>query len=214
MFILCYDNIIDIDESELSSANSAGGHDYRFSYINRSQKTIKYLYWNGTFYNAVNDKVYCDIRDYCNFTGKDTGPVVSGEYGGGLWGCVIYNWAASYVKLNKISIIYTDGTSITISKSIINELLSKPSISYNSVYNDAQVAAEKYNELIEKYKEILYNIDIVKGYLVENQLSRNYEFVPNDTENEFTNLFRKLNTISKQIKSLTNEIEKIEFILK
>lgn len=117
---------IAIKRANMGSANSVGGHDYYFSYVNNSNKTIKYLYWTGTFYNEVNDIVYCDIRDYSSYTGKDTGPVAPGETGGGVWDCVIYNWSADYVKFSNISITYMDGTSASIGAGDISRLLKSP----------------------------------------------------------------------------------------
>ena len=46
-------NAIIIDYAELDYPNSVGGCDYNFEYTNISPKTIKYLYWTGTAYNAV-----------------------------------------------------------------------------------------------------------------------------------------------------------------
>ncbi|MBP3235694.1 MAG: hypothetical protein J6M61_01685 [Bacteroidales bacterium] len=106
---------ISVYESYLGSPNSAGGCDYNFAFVNRSNKTIKYVYWYGNVYNAVGDKVACDIRDNYSFSGKDTGPYKPGEIGGGTWDCIIYNWSAKKLKLTSIKVIYTDGTSVTIS---------------------------------------------------------------------------------------------------
>ena len=140
---------LSITEAQLSSPNSAAGCDYTFTYINNSKKTIKYLYWEGSFYNAVNDPVYCEIRDYGSFRGKDTGPVESGESGGGVWDCVIYNWSAEYVKLSSVYIIYMDGTTATIGASDIKRLITMPSswdfyTQYGSEYDAVEKAARPY----------------------------------------------------------------------
>ncbi len=140
---------LSITEAELSAPNSAAGCDYTFTYVNNSNKTIKYLYWEGTFYNAVNDRVYCEIRDYCTFRGQDTGPVEPGESGGGVWECVIYNWSADYVKLSSVSIIYMDGTTTTIGASDIARLITIPSswdfyTQHGSEYDAEQKAAYPY----------------------------------------------------------------------
>ena len=97
-----------------------------FVYKNKSKKTIKYLSWTCSFYNAVHDKVACDIRGYTSFTGKDTGPVEPGEEGGGIWECVIYDWAADYMKVESVSIIYMDGSTTSIGASDIKYLLNGP----------------------------------------------------------------------------------------
>ena len=119
--------LINIESAVLCPPNSVGGCDYRFSYVNKSRKTIKYLYWEGTIYNAVNDVVYCDIRRCCNYTGKDTGPVACGATGGGVWDCIIYNHSADTVKLNNIKITYLDGSNATINASDIRRMVQAPS---------------------------------------------------------------------------------------
>lgn len=120
-------NAIIIDYAELDYPNSVGGCDYNFEYTNISPKTIKYLYWTGTAYNAVDDPVYCEIRRTSTFSGMDTGPVEQGESGGGYWDCVIYNYSAEYMKLSKIQIIYMDGSSINISGADIARIADAPS---------------------------------------------------------------------------------------
>ena len=120
-------NAIIIDYAELDYPNSVGGCDYNFEYTNISPKTIKYLYWTGTAYNAVDDPVYCEIRRTSTFSGMDTGPVEQGESSGGYWDCVIYNYSAEYMKLSKIQIIYMDGSSINISGADIARIADAPS---------------------------------------------------------------------------------------
>ena len=53
--------------------NSAGGVDMRIAWENTSSKTIKYIYFTVEAYNAVDDKVYCEIGDYNEFEGYATG---------------------------------------------------------------------------------------------------------------------------------------------
>ena len=133
-----YDNKIEIVTASLESPNSAGGCDAIFVYKNKSSKTIKYLSWTGSFYNAVNDKVACDIRGYTSFTGKDTGPVESGAEGGGLWECVIYDWAADHIKIESVSITYMDGSVTTIGSSDIKYLLNGPNYDQFFAENGAE----------------------------------------------------------------------------
>ena len=131
---------IAITEAELWEPNSAGGCDYCFYYSNKSTKKIKYLYWTGTVYNAVNDPVYCEIRRTSTFSGKDTGPIASGESGGGCWDCIIYNYSADTLRLSNINIIYMDGSSINIAASDIRRLISAPSTDvYISTYDVAKM---------------------------------------------------------------------------
>ena len=119
-------NILTIQESKLLSPNTASGCDYRLSFTNMSSKTIKYLYWYGNVYNAVGDKVACEIRDTYQFSGKDTGPIEAKDYSLGTWECIIYNWSARIMKLSKISIIYMDGSSKTLSAQEIESITGAP----------------------------------------------------------------------------------------
>lgn len=105
---------IRINTAYLDTPNSAAGCDFVLNYTNMGKKTIKYLNWSGTTYNAVNDKVYCSIRNTCSFSGRDTGPIEPGEKGGGSWEAIIYNWSAKELRLNSIVITYMDGSNITI----------------------------------------------------------------------------------------------------
>lgn len=118
---------IAIRSARLSSPNSAGGCDYSFYYTNKSNKTIKYLTWNGSVYNAVDDRVSCDIRHTSSVGGRDTGPVEFDERGGGSWSNVIYNYSADRVKLFSIYIQYMDGSTYSIKESDMELMLSEPS---------------------------------------------------------------------------------------
>ncbi len=107
-------SVIRINTAYLASPNSAAGCDFVLNYTNMGKKIIKYLNWSGTTYNAVNDKVYCSIRNTCSFSGRDTGPVEPGQTSGGTWEAIIYNWSAKELRLNSIVITYMDGSSVTI----------------------------------------------------------------------------------------------------
>jgi hypothetical protein len=101
---------IKIKSAYLSHPNSAGGVDAYFYYKNCSDKTIKYLIWEGMPINAVGDPVTCEIRDYSIFHGRDTGPVKPNASGGGVWGCAWYNWTAKKLEIIGVRIEYTDGS--------------------------------------------------------------------------------------------------------
>ena len=120
-------NIIQITHAQLETPNSAGGCDYILYYKNNSTKTIKYLYWTGTVYNAVNDLAYCEVRNTATYTGKDTGPIAQGDSGGGVWSNIVYNYSADTLKLNNINIIYMNGSSASIAAADIRRLLKAPS---------------------------------------------------------------------------------------
>lgn len=108
-------NSIQLTSYYLHRPNSASGCDMTIYYKNLSKKVIKYAVFICRYYNAVDDVVYCDIRDYNTFRGQDTGPVNYGKNSGGLWECPIYNWSAKKMEIIGIEIDYMDGTELNIS---------------------------------------------------------------------------------------------------
>ena len=120
-------SVLRINKSELSGPNSAGGCDYKLYFRNVSKKTIKYLDWYGTAYNAVDDPCSCEIRRTSFCSGQCVGPIFAGDDRWASWGCVIYNYSAETIKLDHIRIEYLDGTSVSLSSSSINALISAPS---------------------------------------------------------------------------------------
>lgn len=137
-----------IQRSELYPPNSAGGCDYRLRFTNMSSKTIKYLYWYGNVYNAVNDKVPCTVRNTYSFSGKCTGPIKEHDIDDGGWDSIIYNWSAKEMRLTKITIVYMDGSSISISGSDIINICNAPECflsesNMSSLYRSAESDVEK-----------------------------------------------------------------------
>ncbi|MBO7300338.1 MAG: hypothetical protein J6U53_02895 [Tidjanibacter sp.] len=197
---------LSISDAILSSPNSASGCDYTFVYTNKSKKTIKYLYWEGNFYNAVNDPVYCEIRGYGSFRGQDTGPVVSGESGGGVWDCVIYNWSADYVKLSSVSIIYMDGSTATIGAADIKRLLTEPEGA--TWYEEQQVvenASKSYErQLVECNGEVRtwqYRLNYLQA---GNFRYGGYE------NGEYEEIFEKISRLYNKSNTLKDRLSKFE----
>lgn len=114
---------IKILKATITSSNSVGGHDAIFHFKNVSNKTIKYLTWTAGFENAVGDLVENEVGGYKNYAGKYTGPLAPGKsVRSGCWENVIYNYSAKKMKLQKVEIIYMDGTDITISEDELDYL--------------------------------------------------------------------------------------------
>lgn len=111
--ILDLKNTIKIINVYTSEPNSASGVDIHTIWKNTSNKTIKYISFYWTPYNAVNDEVPCLIRGFKNWGGKVTGPIKPGQvYGyGRSWECLWYNNTIKRATLDKIEIEYMDGTS-------------------------------------------------------------------------------------------------------
>lgn len=218
-----FDNILSIGYTNLTYPNSAGGCDYIFYYTNKSTKTIKYLYWTGTFYNAVNDPVYCDIHYSSSFTGKDTGPIKPNTDGGGRWECVIYNWSARYVNLSNITIIYTDGTKYVISGYDIKKLMT-----YNELRDNISTYSLSYTEIEELKKETKIKITETEKQIKQwefrlNLLEKPPVKVYNDIEyeesyytsttddlEEYNTLFKTLYSIYRIREEIKRDIKKFE----
>ncbi len=107
-------NSIKITSYYLSEPNSANGVSAYFYYKNLSDKTIKYLCWEGYPINAVGDAVSCSIRDISTFRGRDTGPIKKGHTSGGCWDCAWYNSTAHKLILTSVDIEYMDGSTLQI----------------------------------------------------------------------------------------------------
>lgn len=205
-----YNNVIEITTARLGSQNSAGGCDCHFNYLNKSKKTIKYLDWTGSFYNAVHDRVYCDIRGYNNYTGQDTGPVTTGQHGGGTWDCVIYDWAADYVKIEYVSIIYMDGTRISIGASDIKYLLTSPN--YDAIFDKYGSEWTAVNNAKKPFEELLNNanVELLKWEGRKETLSRrNFKF-PVRYDNEYIKIYETLDKLQETYYSCKFFIEDFE----
>ena len=114
--------LIRVTKVAVSAPDSAGGVMLYFNFINNSDKTIKYLHFGVTFYNAVNDIVLPNYDkqaiNYC----QETGPYKKGEGLSGTnwyWG-KYYSFDIKTVKLDYLSIEYTDGTTVTFTKNQVD----------------------------------------------------------------------------------------------
>jgi hypothetical protein len=107
--------------------NSAGGIDVGMQFYNLSDKRIKYVYFDITPFNSVNDVTKCQI------TGKST---VSLQYEGFVehgdrisdikWGTVWYNQNIKTVIISKIRIVYDDNTEYSVEdQNIIDSITIK-----------------------------------------------------------------------------------------
>ena len=113
-------NYVGIYGLETSEPNTAGGVDVNIRFSNDSDKTIKYIYFNVTPYNAVDDVVSSEIGDRNTVSLELTGPIepsdrfdsdtfisVSTE---NAW----YNTNIKYAKLESVRIIYMDNEEVTL----------------------------------------------------------------------------------------------------
>jgi hypothetical protein len=101
--------------------NSAQGIEPFFSYFNSSKKTIKYINFYFSVYNAVGDKCYLKYeRSYVGNV-RGVGPVEPFETGSWNWDRATHYTSgdASEMRIVKIVITYMDGTTKTIPNSVI-----------------------------------------------------------------------------------------------
>lgn len=205
---------ISIIYAGLEEPNSVGGCDYTFTYTNYSPKTIKYLYWTGTAYNAVNDPAYCEIRRTATYTGQDVGPIEHGESGGGGWDCVVYNYSAAYMKLSKVQIVYMDGSSITISGADITRLIDAPS---RDVWVDSWeikkrvISSDECRRRISLWNKRLNNVQSKTLYSVYGDKWTELENgAYNQTINEIKDLESQEYKLNVQANKLQSNIETFE----
>lgn len=123
----------------LGSPNSVGGVDVAINWYNYSEKTVKYITFTITPYNAVNDVCYCSITKKATLSLKATGPYENGfqssPNGGGAWSDIWYNHDIAYCILTKVTIQYMDGK-----QKVISGLKIKSSNGYLEFLNMVQSA--------------------------------------------------------------------------
>ncbi len=101
--------------------NSADGIEPSFSFFNTSKKTIKYLDFYFSIYNAVGDRCYLKYdRSYIGKV-RGVGPVESYESGSWNWDRATHYTSgdATEMRIIKLVITYMDGTQKTIPKNMI-----------------------------------------------------------------------------------------------
>lgn len=109
---------------------------YQMRILNMSNKTIKYLTWNGKVKNAVGDYISCEVRHTSSFSGKYTGPCNSLCDDFAAWDAVLFNASADEMVLTSVKVIYTDGSSVTIAKQSLDYITNIPrDVFFNNRYS-------------------------------------------------------------------------------
>ena len=199
---------ISIIYAGLEEPNSVGGCDYTFTYTNYSPKTIKYLYWTGTAYNAVNDPAYCEIRRTVTYTGQDVGPIEHGESGGGGWDCVVYNYSAAYMKLSKVQIVYMDGSSITIGAADILRILDAPSreVSVDSwAIRNSVISSSECRKKVSLWQDRQRSVQNKKTY---SSYSDRWTELEKSSYNNTINTIKELMSQENSLQAETDKIQK------
>lgn len=90
--------------------DSVGGLEPSILISNNSNKKIKYIYLDVSFYNAVGDRVYNDIGGYKNAKLEITGYINPWNFEWYYWNPVFYSTTARMMKIETIQIVYSDGS--------------------------------------------------------------------------------------------------------
>ena len=109
-----------IKSIKVTDINSADGVDFsiEYAYFN-SDRTVKYLEFTVTPFNAVGDPQKDRIGGHTVFTGEITGPITpSTDFHTVTWAEAWYNSTINCVQITKVKVIYMDGSSYT----YVNEL--------------------------------------------------------------------------------------------
>ena len=93
--------------------DSVGGLKPSILISNNSDKKIKYVYITVSFYNSVGDKVLNDIGGYANAKLKITGYIEPWNFKWFDWDPVFYNTSASKIKIESMTVEYSNGSKIT-----------------------------------------------------------------------------------------------------
>src|ERR1035441_206544 len=93
--------VVKIIKYYTTEPNSAGGVSCNIVWKNISSKTIKYIHFTVTPYNAVGDAVTCSVRGYSETRVQDTGPFKPGKTYGydNEWDNLWYNYTIKRMKI-------------------------------------------------------------------------------------------------------------------
>ena len=148
-------SLIKIYDIFVSDIDSADGVDMQIAWENTSSKTIKYIYFTVEAYNAVDDKVACEIRDSYQFIGESTGPFESGHTNliydaqkdsysiNTVFENCYYNANIRYFEITNIRIVYMDNTEFELDEDSVNyafaEIPQGLYYTWNNEYNGYEV---------------------------------------------------------------------------
>lgn len=120
--------------------NSVGGVSPTIYYRNNTGKTIKYIHWYMSAYNAVNDKVKSEIRDYSY--GEETGPVApfSATIQKSYASVAILNGKKFYVYVDRYGCPYIEnGGTYYLTSSEINNLTLDRDVYFDCMWYNGTV---------------------------------------------------------------------------
>lgn len=90
--------------------NFLGGIEPYLKIVNPSDKTIKYIRFKATFYNAVNDQIYSDIGGYSYVNYTITGPIGPWDWEGYEMETGFWNSTTAKMHIGSVEVEYMDGS--------------------------------------------------------------------------------------------------------
>lgn len=96
------------------SMNSAYGIEPEFLILNTKGKTINFINFNATFYNAANNRLYSTVGGYSYSSLRIIGPIDPWECGWFSFEPIFYNKDVAKMKVSTAKITYMDGSTETI----------------------------------------------------------------------------------------------------
>jgi hypothetical protein len=106
--------------------NSAGGIPVVLQFHNLSDKKVKYVYFDITPFNSVNDVTSCQVTGKSTVILQHEGFVDSGDRSDGKWENVWYNANIKTAIISKIRIVYDDNSEYSVEdQNIIDSLTIK-----------------------------------------------------------------------------------------
>ena len=102
------------------NVSALGGVSIELIYRNLSDKTIKYIDFEVTPYNAVGDVISGDFDGKTTVLLNKVGPIGPGERRDTTWENIWYNSTFRCFELNSVEITYMDGSTGTLSKEEID----------------------------------------------------------------------------------------------
>jgi len=111
--------ILTITSVTTSRPNSAGGVDFSINWHNNSDTTINYITFTVPAYNAVDDRVSCEIRRAVEPSFEFTGPFIAGSANTSPERNAWYNHNIVRADITRIEIRYADDTRETIHRNLM-----------------------------------------------------------------------------------------------
>lgn len=137
------------------SKDSADGIEVSINFENIYNKTIKYVDFEVTPYNRVNDVAYSTIDGVSTKVIQAVDFIAPNESYKAQWKPIWYNPTISYIKINSIKVTFLDNTTISVPKSNIEKVFTKRELIKEVYRNGKRYILLKYdvaeNEFYAEY---------------------------------------------------------------